>query len=330
MFCFACVFKAEALNIPVVMSWDNSNTSSYNSQQTGKELTWNEFYRIGIAIDSLAYKQLSTSLSFYTVPDFLDNNVLLKDFDMHYNLSAWDIFAMSQIVGYGLPNQLNPHSLVSAINDSYLYQETRFNGLGLSYGKAGVAFAAALGGNVHNQAINYWTVDYFNKRSSLKAGLKQEFRSLDSHWRSPVSISSLSAEYWDGLLHLNAVSALSYFVEHERTDSHTGIFAQGEANIASSPSSYIYIAAMAKDIEPSNQLLQDYRLAYHQGFGRISVSPELAACFLPGMKDYRASVLGEWNLSTHGRIGVFYKLNGRDTDNLTHSFGLQAALQYEL
>lgn len=315
-----------ALDLPLQLRWDSASISSYAPQQTDKEASWSEYYRVGIAIDSLSYKQASLSLLLQSHNDFISNAMELNELQLSYVIGNWQLSAESMPMGYGLQNTLNPYHLISPNQDSYLYQATRFNGLLLAH----KGIYGRLGGNVHTQSIGSLGYGWQNKAQTLQLGLDLSARSMDSHWRSPLNISSANLAFSGAKLKLNLESALSYYWDFNRTDAHTGLFALAEASYALNKDAYLYLTANTTQVEPSSKSIQEYQLAWHYSLGKISLNPATALERRIDTSFYKASLAADYSFIHGQRVGLFYRAQGSSLHSVQHAIGFQAELTYGL
>ncbi|MDY0152374.1 MAG: hypothetical protein RBS43_08900 [Candidatus Cloacimonas sp.] len=325
-----CGLRLNALDLPVSFAWDSANTTSYTPAQNRKELAWNEFYRISIGLDSLQCNNFKLNLKLQSYPDFIDNNLEIRDFRLSYQKTAWEIAAASILTGYGLPNQNHPNHIVSANQDDFLYQEMRFNGLEIAHKTKLQRYYLQLGGNVHNQATGILGGSWRSNDNAFAAGVKQEFRALDTHWRTPVSVSALFLNFNSDKVIMAGEAALSYFLEHERTQAHTGFFAQTEGKFIPNPQAYLYLSAYCHTLEPKEQLKQRYQLVWHQSVGKLALNPGVALDIVSGISDYQAFTSVDWFFAPDNRLGFFYRYQDSRNSLNKHTVGIQAAMRYGL
>jgi len=255
------------------LKWDSTNSIFYAPPQTEKQISWSEFYRTGIGLDSLSINDTYASFLIQNHADFITNQLKLHSFELGYKKGDWHISGATEPIGYGARSTLNLYHLVSPDMNDFPYQATRFNGIKLIDNSPTGSIGLAVGGSVHNQAMGLAQYAYLGGQPLYTVILKQEVRGQDNHWRSPVSISSLRFSYQKYLLRLNAETAYSYFVAMNKTAAHGSVYALGEVDFDVHNNLGIYALAEIKQVEPSSDYVQRYQCAASTALGHIILSP---------------------------------------------------------
>ncbi|MDD2229475.1 MAG: hypothetical protein PHY48_08700 [Candidatus Cloacimonetes bacterium] len=328
LFIFGILHSVSALQIPLVFSWDSLNSGSYTETQTNKEISWNEFYRVGIAVDSVVYKQTELKFHAQNRAEFLKNYLELKDVQLTYRLDNWAIKASSQPIGYGIRDGRNPYHLLSPAKGDYLFQASRFNGLRIAYWRGESTFGIALGGNVQNQAIAAIDALWEKSDHSLQFSLSQEARAMDTFWRTPVGISAASADFNTQKLTLHSEFAFSYFPKHDLTKEHISTFSQLELGIKPSPQSFFYVIAESNQLEPKQNALQFFQTTFSYDIASFSLTPGVTIDSFENQSTSSYHFLAEWHLGKFQRVGMFYRLEESSHIKSRHIVGLQAELYY--
>ena len=327
---FSLQLPLAAIELPVTFLWDSANSTSYTPQQEGKELAWNEFYRIGIKLESLQLNDLKMNLHLQSHADFIDSYIEIKQFELVYSRAAWGLTAVTKPIGYGMADQLNPHYLVSPAMAAYRYQDTRFNGLELAFHNPQNQIVLTSGGNMQNQAIASVAYEWQRSDQALNLGLKQSARTLDSHFRSPVFISSSTLGFASDTILLQSELALCNYPELKLTKAHSALYAYGECQIMPTNTTTLHLSAETRESEPSGVHNQQYQFSLSRQYNTVSLTPMGQVDFLKKEAYYRANLIGDWEPLTGQRIGLFYGVEGSSAKSLKHNFGIQAELRYGL
>jgi len=328
LFILSIFSSVSALQIPLVITWDSSNNASYTEVQTDKEMSWNEYYRIGIAVDSLVYKQAELRFHAQNRANFLKNYIELKDIQFTYRMDNWSASASSKPIGYGLRETLNPYHLISPAKDDYMFQASRFNGLGLAYSKGETTVGISLGGNVQNQSITSLDAAWENPDHSLQLSFTQETRAMDTFWRTPVSISAASVNWNTKSVQLHSELALSYYPKHGLTNEHFSTLSQLELGIKPTLRSFIYVNAESMQLEPKQNALQHFQTSFSYDIASFSLTPGFTLDTYDKQSTHSYHFLAEWRMAKSQRLGIFYRLEQNSIIKSRHLFGLQAELSY--
>lgn len=324
----ACMQTAFSIELPVVFTWDSLNSGYYTKAQTNKEISWNEYYRIGINVDSVDYKQMHLKLKLSNRADFLNNYMELNEIQMTYATHHWSVAAASKPIGYGKHNSLNPYAVIAPADDEYLYQDSRFNGVAVSYKHNNSNLSLDVGGNVQNQTLMSLSAAWGKPNDSLSLSFSTEARAMDSHWRTPVSITALQLKNITPKVKLNSQLAIGYYPSHDRTKEHFSTFSQVELGIKPSPGSYLYVSALAKELEQSGVMLKQFQTSFSQDIKQFSLTSGLCLDILGSESSNSYHVLGEWRFAKEQRLGIIYRWEENINIPSKHYVGIQAELRY--
>ncbi len=316
-----CLF---GLELPLQIAWDSHNELSYLHSQSEKEYNWREFYRIGIGLDSLAVGAFRASLLLQSRADFISNPVEISEFSLAYGIGKATLFAASLPHGWGRPNSLNPLARIYEAQDDFRYQATRFNRLGVAY----QGFELSSGGNQLNQAMLALAWEGEITEKGLSYRLAQEGRARDSHWNTPVSITSAAIRLRQPQLELNCEAALSHFFEYDNTRSHNSHYALAAARFTPCKNLALFACAEYKENEASGFISRFGEGSMSASFGKLCLSPGLR---FDQMADDSYSTLylsADWCFQPQQRIGLLYRL--QNPDDPVQILGLQASLNYRL
>ena len=325
---FACWAMINALEVPLFLRWKSINTGAYCPHQTGKEIHWNEFYQIGIGIDSLASKDLFATMELRSRANFIENYVELYRFDLSWAKSNCQISAGSIPWGYGLPNKLYSFSPVSADQDQYRYQATRLNRVRLGFGFAENLMAIDIGGDNHNQVIGIFTWQRQFPFGYLKAA--EEIRSQDNHWQTPVSISSLNTQIQKRDLVLEGQLAFSYLPNYNVTENHTTTYALVAGKYKIDDLTALFGSAEYLELEPTLMSYQQYRIALSRKISFFSLNPFYYLDYYDKSTFQRIGLSWDWHYCQTQRIGLIYYMEGSKLHKAKHNLGIQANLELGL
>ncbi len=330
--CVLCLVTVSigAIDIPLVLKWDSANSIFYAPPQTTKKISWSEFYRTGIGLDSLSINDTYASFLIQNHANFITNQLKLHSFELGYKKDKWQISGTTEPIGYGARNTLNLYHFVSPDMDDFPYQATRFNGIKLIEFSSTSSIGLAVGGSVHNQAIGWAQYAYLGGQPRYTINLKQEVRGQDNHWRSPVSISSLRFSYQKYPLLLNTETAYSYFVAMNKTTAHGSVYALGEVDLIVLNNLTIYALAEIKQVEPSSDYSQRYQCAASTALGQIIISPGVLHNVMEHHTYNKAYISADYYLNPSMRFGLIYGYEGSNLSSGKHSLGIQSSLSYDL
>ncbi len=318
-----------AIELPLSFNWFSQNNVQYNKSQPNKELKWDEFYRIDIAVDSIKYHDLQLDLLLRSRAEFISSYLELNKIDIVYSLSKMSFWGTTREAGYGKQSHFNPHSLIHPNFDRYLYQDTRFNGVGVTIDNRSNQFHLRLGGNKQNQAIaqlnSKWSIS-----PNFGAAIGFEARAMDSFRRTPVFIGSASMEYHSQLVELRTDIATSYFPKSGRTKEHANSY--GQLCLAYKPfaKSSLYLEAVMLQPESVSITQKNFKLSYSYRLKDLCFSPGVEYAKWGNHDDSSIFILNELWLRPEQRIGIIYRLEDSETANYNHYFGVQAVLRYGL
>jgi len=324
------IFLAPAFSIelPVIFTWDSLNSGYYIKAQTNKDISWNEYYRIGIEVDSVDYKQVRLMLKMNNRADFLKNYLELNEIQLTYSSNNWSVAAASKPIGYGRINSLNPYAVISPTDNEFLHQDSRFNGVGVSYEQNDNNITLGAGGNVQNQAMVSLAATLGKPGDSLLLSFSSEARAMDSHWRTPVAISAVKLMSISSIVKLNSELAISYYPSRDRTHEHISTFTQVELGINPSPINYLYLSAISEELEQSGLMLKQLQSSFSHDIKQLSLTAGLCIDLLGHDASNSYHVLGEWRFTKEQRLGIIYRWEENNNISSKHYVGIQAELKY--
>lgn len=320
----AALGSSYGIELPLILAWDSHNELSYLPSQSEKEYNWREFYRIGIGLDSLSLGDFKTSFLLLNRADFISNQVEISEFRLGYTINRIELSAASLPFGYGRLSRLNPLPRISANMDEYRYQATRFNRFGLAYN----GFELLAGGNQHNQAMLSISYTGFHPAAGISYKLAQEGRIRDSHWTTPVAISSAELGYWHSGLQLSCDATYSRFIEYDKTPGHDSFYALTEVRVTPFERIAVNACAEYKENEPTGFVSKFVDGSLSASFGKFYLSPGFRIDKLAGDSFSTAYFSADWLFLPGQRIGLHYRCE--NLSNPVHILGLQASLDYRL
>jgi len=330
LFCllFANCAIMNGLEVPLFLRWKSINTGAYCPNQTGKEIHWNEFYQIGMGIDSLAYKDLFATMELRSRANFIENHIEIYKFDLSWAKNNWEITAGSIPWGYGLPNKLYSFAHVSADEDQYSYQATRLNRVYLGYNFADNKIAIDVGGDNHNQVTGKLTYQRQMPFGYFQA--TEEIRAQDNHWQTPVSISSVNTQRQKGDLVLEAQLAFSFLPNYDVTEKHTTTYALLAGKYKINDLTELFGSGEYLELEPTLMSYQQYRIAFSRKISVYSLNPFYYLDYYDKSTFHRIGLSWDWHFCQTQRIGLIYYMEGSKLNKAKHNLGIQANLELGL
>ena len=314
----------QAVDLPLVLSWDSHNQLSFHKEQTEKEYRFREFYRLGLGLDSLQVNSLTMRFRLQNRASFLSNQLEVKDFALGYQAGILHFEAASSLTGYGKLNQTNPYHVISATQDDFRYQATRFNYLGLSL----AGFSLQSGGNTQNQLM--LKASYQNTLEALRLSysISQEARIYDTHWHTPVAISSLKLSNDSSNHQLICETAVSSFFEHEETPAHNSFYLLVQGRMKARPWLQVFGEDEYRESEPMCQISKLVETGASVSYRQLVFTPGLRWDRVAGGEVESYYFSSDWQFLPDQRAGLLLQMTGGS--NPVYSLGFQAALRYAL
>lgn len=313
-----------AIELPLVLSWDSNNELSFLPEQTEKQYRFREFYQLGLGIDSLQVKGMTVQFWLQNRADFMSNQLEIRDFALGYKADVVRIEVASRLTGYGQLNQTNPYHLVSATQDDYRYQGTRFNYLGLGYR----GFELECGGNTQNQLMVKAAYHSKNISEGFSYSLAQEARVHDSHWHTPVAISSLVLRQNSSNFALICESALSSFLLYDETPAHNSYYLLLQGKLLIKPALQVFGSAEYRESEPNRKVSKLLDAGTSLFYKQLVFSPGFRWDYLAGGESATYYLSNDWHFLPGQRVGLLLQANAGS--NPVYSLGFQASLRYAL
>ncbi len=327
------VTSVYAIKLPLYAQWQSLHSAYYDEAQTNKELSWDELYRAEFGLKNVSYKDSRFSMALDTEQFFDESHLRLKSIYFAVNKDHWVLAAGSKEHGFGMGSDSVFDTQFSM--DSYPvlargfvpchYQNMRLNSLELEYWEDSWMASLNLGGNVHNQATAMINISKFAGPGDYLLEFHQEFRAMDNHWRTPVFISAINANYnpeykrlWFG----NSL-AVSVLPEYDTTKAHHELYLQSELACQITGNSYFGAAAryQSKDYAPKE--LQFYQIRTLHYFKDFALIPLTELSITQGERLWQHRLLGKYHLAPKKTIGIFYEYSHFDAKNPRHTVGLE-------
>ncbi|MCK9584988.1 MAG: hypothetical protein M0R69_08835 [Candidatus Cloacimonetes bacterium] len=322
MICF--ITSGYAVELPLYAKWQSLHTAYYDEDQSGKELSWDELYRAEFGLNTVFYKDTIFKMAVDTEQFFDESHLRLKSIYLGVIKNHWVLAAGSKEHGFGGETAMNSYPILARGFDPYQYQSMRLNSLELIYHKERWQAAFNLGGNVHNQATAMIDI-LSSQREDYHLGFHQEFRAMDNHWRTPVLISAIKADYSPeaGRFQLDNSFAVSLLPGFDATQAHHELFLQSEISYQATASSSFGAAAQYQSREYAPKELQLYQIRVRQDFKDFALIPITELNVIESDRLWQHRLLGRYYLAPHKSIGIFYEYSHFDAQNPRHTVGLE-------
>jgi hypothetical protein len=319
------IASASAVELPLYAKWQSLHSSYYDEAQTGKELSWDELYRAEFGINTVFYKDTMFKMAVDTQQFFDESHLRLKSIYLGVNLGQWSFAAGSKEHGFGKDCGLDKLPVLARGWDTYHYQNMRLNALELQYLKDNWKASLNLGGNVHNQATAMINISSFNQPEDYLFEFHQEFRAMDNHWRTPVFISAIKADYSPkyGRLQLNNSFAASVLPEYDTTQAQQELYLQSEISYQTTANSWLGATARYENKEYAPQELQFYQIRATYQFKDFALTPLTELSIIESERLWQHRLLGRYSLAPKKTIGLFYEYSHFDAQNPRHTVGLE-------
>lgn len=318
-----------AAQIPFYAKWQSLHTMYYDTLQSGKELSWDESYRSEFGLKRLSVGKMDLSLELYTEQFFDEARVLLQSIRLGYESDDLYLQVGSATHGYGTAYAMNSYPLLENGFDPHPYQSMRLNSLGISGELTNDLFLRLdLGGNKHNQATGMITLAYLFDNGDFLS-LHEDLRVMDSHWRTPVSITGLEISRSLLRLDLDGTFALSLYPEWEATEAHADFFGQTEVQYQLHSRGRVAGGMMYLKQNYAPKEKQQYHLRYEHALGNYRIIPISNLHLIDQDKLWQHRLMAKYQLPLNASsIGVYYDYSYYGKEKPRHTIGL--ALDFEL
>ncbi|MCK9334893.1 MAG: hypothetical protein M0Q99_06225 [Candidatus Cloacimonetes bacterium] len=324
-----------AINLPFYAKWQSLHSTYFDTLQDGKELSWDECYRAEFGIKRVIENEFSYSLAIETEQFFDEAQLRLKSFSIGYETGFLYWEANSRKHGYGSGSGMDKYPILERGYEPYRYQPMRLNSLELSIVLLeDYVLRANVGGNAHNQASALLTLMYLpwpDSKSSFV--LTEDFRTMDNHWRTPVSITALDwNQYWPAFT-LNLDTALALLPKWEDTEAHHEIFALAELKYKAKDLPDPIISAMYQKQNYAPREQQQYQLRLEQQLGSLTLCPITNLHIIDDQYMWQHRLFGKYRIArcstNHSNIGAYYDYSYFGSEKGRHTFGLALDFVFE-
>lgn len=341
-----------ATELPLYAKWQSLNSMYYDALQSGKELSWDEAYRAEFGLHHILSGKMDFCAQLETEQFWDEAQVRLKTFLMGYDAGALYLQAGTAKHGYGTGFAMDRYPTGERGFEPYRYQRMRLNALGL-YRNLNKDFSLQLnlGGNKHNQASGMLTLQYLalqpveHEEVATPSGtgriqtptpiiksyvkVQQDFRVMDNHWRTPVSISALDLKRQWHRLRLDACIALALLPKWEATSAHHELFYQAELQYAAAHLLQMAVGTVYQKQNYAPYEVQQYQLRLSKTFGQFRIIPLSNLHDVDGNQLWQHRLMAQYRLKqSPSTIGIYYDYSYFASQKPRHTFGL--ALDFEL
>lgn len=330
LYLFSSILRAQPL--PIYAKWQSLGSVYYDSDQSGKELSWDELYRAEFGIKNLKHKSVYLDLAMESEQFFDESHIRLKTFLISGELNErWKIVAGSQEHGFAQDFAMDTQPVLMRGYPNYPYQQMRLNSLGIcNISDANSSILSLyLGGNVHNQASTL--LSWHHNSDALTIGLSQEFRAMDNHWRTPVTISALDLSFASSAIDLRTVAAVSLLPGFDSTEAHHELFTQTEASCHILSNTTLSVGQMLSTRLYAPRQIQRYQLRLSQEIGnKLRISPLSELNLMDGNQFWLQRLLLNYEAVPACDLGVYYDFSRFHRSKGRHTFGIALAFGIDL
>ncbi|MDY0298815.1 MAG: hypothetical protein RBQ66_03185 [Candidatus Cloacimonadaceae bacterium] len=325
------VVYLDAQALPFYANWQSSNTIYYDSAQVNKELSWNELYRAEFGLRNLVHKGFKLNLALSTEQFFDESHIKLHTMRIEGKISPyWSLEAGTYEHGFGGNFEMDNQPVLMRGYQHFNYQIMRMNSLAVSYNPESsnnIKIKLDLGGNTHNQSSGAINCTLTGKSYTFNAS--QEVRTMDNHWRTPVTITGIDIVKYGKKGYVRANSALAILPQWDSTDAHHELFGQTEVLYQLSENMLLGIGACFTSKEYAPQRIQRYQLRIKQMLSqRIDLVPLSQISILDNNKIWQQRLILNYNPLQRCNIAIYYDYShfeaseGRHTLGISLDFGL--------
>ncbi|MCB5268051.1 MAG: hypothetical protein PHU99_06855 [Candidatus Cloacimonetes bacterium] len=332
-----------AINLPFYAKWQSLHSTYFDTLQDGKELSWDECYRAEFGFRVHPIDNVMMVLETETEQFFDEPHLSLKTLIIGYDFGKLSWEAGTSEWGYGAGFALDRNPILQRGYQPFRFQSMRMNSLGMTASLAkGLSLSARAGGNKHNQAsalisLRYYP-DSFPSHKSLtplyKASLTQDFRAMDNHWRTPVSITALGFTRHFPAASFGLQTALALLPEWEATEAHHELFAISDLVIRLKGMPNPALGAVYKKQNYAPYETQQYQFRLEQGIGDyIRLIPQSNLHIIDGENMWQHRIFARYDLTSPNlrgsNIGLYYDYSHNASEQGRHTFGLALDFVFE-
>jgi len=332
-----------AVELPFYAKWQSLNTMYYDPLQSGKELSWDEAYRAEFGIRGKFYDDVFLAMETET-EQFFDEPILrLKTLIIGYDTGKLFWQAGTYPRGYGAHFGLDRNPILERGSEPYRYQSMRMNSLQTQVSLNNeLSLRAEVGGNKHNQASALLSLGYSSMRTlhpmslvpQTRVSLSQDFRAMDNHWRTPVSITALNFTRHFPSASLKLETALALLPKWEATEAHHELFVMTELMARPKVFPTPAIGAVYQKQNYAPYETQQYQLRLQQKLGDyISLIPLTNLHIIDGESMWQHRLFTKYHLANPdfygSSIGLYYDYSYFGSDQGRHTFGLALDFEFE-
>ncbi|MGC9362863.1 MAG: hypothetical protein ACP5F3_08040, partial [Candidatus Syntrophosphaera sp.] len=140
----------KAIEIPFFAGFYSDNHVSYYPERDIREFDWDEKYRLCFGVDSLLFQNMGFGLKLVSQPNFIHQQILIDSLAMSWFQEDFRITGITRPHGRGRGYFFQELYVADPSYNSYLYDQTRFNGLQATWQPANLEYQGGFGGNIHN------------------------------------------------------------------------------------------------------------------------------------------------------------------------------------
>ncbi len=318
-------------SLPFYAEWQSLNSMYYDTIQSGKELSWDELYRAEFGFKNLRYNRMNLYLALATEQFFDESHIKLKTLILDADFSpSWILSAGSREHGYGTDFAMDNLPVLMRGYDSYNYQMMRLNSLGIRYNlDSDSHIKLDLGGNTHNQPCGM--ISYNRQSHSWNLALSEEIRTMDSHWRTPVSLTSFSGALASPNLAFKASGALAILPGWDSTKAHHELYLQAETSAKVAENTLLDLGAAYTKHEYAPFESSRYQLRLQRSVSeKIELIPLCQLSTLDSEELWQYRLLGTIKPLPHSQIGLYYDYSHFTNSKGRHSIGMSLSFGLDL
>ncbi len=323
-----------ATQMPFYARWQSLNSMYYDALQEGKELSWDEAYRAEFGFKGKFYHGILFALDIETEQFFDEPQLRLKSIFIGHDTGKLFWQAGSYPRGYGFGFAMDEYPALEHGYNQYRYQSMRMNSLDMQLSiRDDMLLSTELGGNKHNQASALISFYHLPENTDYKCVLRQDLRTMDNHWRTPVSISSIDLSYLYSGFNFNLDAAVAILPKWEATVAHHEIFVMTELQHLSESYPAPALGLMYKKQNYAPYETQQYQLRLEQKLGRFTLVPLTNIHLIDGEDMWQHRLFAKYHLNkiieTESYIGMYYDYSYFGKDQGRHSFGLALDFKFD-
>jgi hypothetical protein len=318
-----------ANTLPLFFKWQQANVTEYYPQRDDKKMTWSDFYKWHMGIDTTLVIPINIHITLTQQADFLEDQVVLENAIFTYKEPGnhYDLRISAENYGYGIGWMLHQRRNEDPLNDHNDLFEYRWYGATLGIPASIGHFNLAYGGNKFNSGMGYFD---FKRASAHNETTFYVFEvGRDEKWNLNSIYAGVDTRFHHE--YLSSRHAFQYEKSYPSTyyKRHDTLKYLQETWYEVNELHKFTLSIEATNLDQKNEFWQAELLwQYHRSSWRFDSSARYGEV----QKDsfWKPSIQISFKPITYCEIGLYYEVVLTDQTRTTNRFGFQTTFNYPL